>query len=136
MKNQKFERENKKIILGMVIGTVVSVALLLWYIGSGSGWHLDIMQIIIALALGLVMGTLFGGLIAVSLISNKGELSSWNIWLQCLATGLVFVLLDLIFDWITKSNNGSLGKRIPFSNIQGNKIKEIFILTQTILRSR
>ena len=46
MKDQKFERENKKIILGMVIGTVVSVALLLWYIGSGSGWHLDIMQII------------------------------------------------------------------------------------------
>lgn len=110
MKNQKFERENKKIILGMVIGTVVSVALLLWYIGSGSGWHLDIMQIIIALALGLVMGTLFGGL-----ISNKGELSSWNIWLQCLATGLVFVLLDLIFDWITKSNNGSL-KTMIFSN--------------------
>ena len=108
MKNQKFERENKKIILGMVIGTVVSVALLLWYIGSGSGWHLDIMQIIIALALGLVMGTLFGGLIAVSLISNKGELSSWNIW-------LVFVLLDLIFDWITKSNNGSL-KTMIFSN--------------------
>jgi len=71
MKNQKFERENKKIILGMVIGTFVSVALLLWYIGSGSGWHLDIMQIIIALALGLVMGTLFGGLIAVSLISNR-----------------------------------------------------------------
>ena len=115
MKNQKFERENKKIILGMVIGTVVSVALLLWYIGSGSGWHLDIMQIIIALALGLVMGTLFGGLIAVSLISNKAELSSWNIWLQCLATGLVFVLLDLIFDWITKSNNGSL-KTMIFSN--------------------
>lgn len=115
MKDQKFERENKKIILGMVIGTVVSVALLLWYIGSGSGWHLDIMQIIIALALGLVMGTLFGGLIAGSLISNKGELSSWNIWLQCLATGLVFVLLDLIFDWITKSNNGSL-KTMIFSN--------------------
>ena len=114
MKNQKFERENKKIILGMVIGTVVSVALL-WSIGSGSGWHLDIMQIIMALALGLVMGTLFGGLIAVSLISNKGELSSWNIWLQCLATGLVFVLLDLIFDWITKSNNGSL-KTMIFSN--------------------
>ena len=68
-----------------------------------------------ALALGLVMGTLFGGLIAVSLISNKGELSSWNIWLQCLATGLVFVLLDLIFDWITKSNNGSL-KTMIFSN--------------------
>lgn len=42
MKDQKFERENKKIILGMVIGTVVSVALLLWYIDSGSGWHLDI----------------------------------------------------------------------------------------------
>ena len=45
----------------------------------------------------------------------KGELSSWNIWLQCLATGLVFVLLDLIFDWITKSNNGSL-KTMIFSN--------------------
>ena len=29
MKDQKFERENKKIILGMVIGTVVSVALFL-----------------------------------------------------------------------------------------------------------
>ena len=70
MKNQKFERENKKIILGMVIGTVVSVALLLWYIGSGSGWHLDIMQIIIALALGLVMGTLFGGLCLYCLISS------------------------------------------------------------------
>ncbi|MCI1523728.1 MAG: hypothetical protein LKH52_01130, partial [Lactobacillus crispatus] len=32
-------------------------------------------------------------------------------------------------------SNQSYGKRIPFSNIQGNKIKEIFILTQTILRS-
>ncbi|WP_205838122.1 hypothetical protein, partial [Lactobacillus crispatus] len=29
----------------------------------------------------------------------------------------------------------SYGKRIPFSNIQGNKIKEIFILTQNILQS-
>ncbi|MGO5279011.1 hypothetical protein ACTQ08_09760, partial [Lactobacillus amylovorus] len=32
-------------------------------------------------------------------------------------------------------SNQSYGKRIPFSNIQGNKIKEIFILTQNILRS-
>lgn len=115
MKNQKFERENKKIILGMVIGTVVCVALSLWYMSSGSGWHLNMMQIIVALALGLVIGTLFGGLIAVSLISNKGVLSSWNIWFQCLGTGIIFVLLDLVFDWITKSNSGSL-KAMLFSN--------------------
>ncbi|WP_297953255.1 hypothetical protein [uncultured Lactobacillus sp.] len=115
MKEQKFERENKKIILGMIIGTVVGIALMLLYMSSEAGWHLKMMQIIIAVALGAVVGPLFGGLIIASLVENKGVLTSWSACFQILGTGILFVLVDFIFGWITKTNDGNLGA-ILFSN--------------------
>lgn len=110
MKSQKIEGENKKIILGMIIGAILgAVAMLL------SMSRLDIVSIIIALAFGAVAGSLFGGLIVASLVENKDAFTSLRPCFQILGSGLIFVLVDFVFEWITKTNGGNL-KTILFSS--------------------
>lgn len=108
MESQKFEQENKKIFLGMVIGVVVCTALMLLYMGGENGWHLATFQIIIALALGIVMGLLFGGLVVASWIANKKSIISLKAFFQIWGTGVVIALADFAFNWFTKSGSGSL----------------------------
>lgn len=71
MNNEKFARENKRIIEGMVIGAIAGPIVFLVLMYFKNPGPLQIWQIFVSIALGIVMGLTLGGVMSASLVLNK-----------------------------------------------------------------
>lgn len=71
MNNEKFARENKRIIEGMGIGAFVGpiLALVMMYVKTAGSPQP--FQIIMSMGAGLAFGLMFGGIMSASLVLNK-----------------------------------------------------------------
>src|SRR5699024_11226595 len=76
MNNEKFARENKRIIEGMGIGALVGpiLALVMMYVKTAGSPQP--FQIIMSMGAGLAFGLMIGGIMSASLVLNKTDRKS------------------------------------------------------------
>ena len=110
MNNEKFARENKRIIEGMVIGAIAGPIVFLVLMYFKNPGPLQIWQIFVSIALGIVMGLTLGGVMSASLVLNKTVESKipWRknvlkLAPQVIGTGVVVaaagVVITLVTNW-------------------------------------
>lgn len=110
MNNEKFARENKRIIKGMGLGVLVGPLILLALMYLNHLGSLEIYQIIISIAIGIPMGLILGAAVSASLAVNKtGDTKiPWQkkvlkLAPQVVGTGLLFAVteaaISLLSNW-------------------------------------
>lgn len=110
MNNEKFARENKRIIKGMGLGVLVGPLILLALMYLNHLGSLEIYQIIISIAIGIPMGLILGAAVSASLAVNKtGDAKiPWQkkvlkLAPQVVGTGLLFAVteaaISLLSNW-------------------------------------
>lgn len=109
MNNEKFARENKRIIEGMGIGAFVGpiLALVMMYVKTAGSPQP--FQIIMSMGAGLAFGLMIGGIMSASLVLNKTVTSKipWQkkvlkLAPQVIGTGVVVaagVVITLVTNW-------------------------------------
>lgn len=119
MNNEKFARENKRIIEGMGIGAFVGpiLALVMMYVKTAGSPQP--FQIIMSMGAGLAFGLMFGGIMSASLVLNKTVASKipWQkkvlkIAPQLIGTGLLFAAIGVVFTLVTSWGSVDIVKTI------------------------
>ena len=119
MNNEKFARENKRIIEGMVIGAIAGPIVFLVLMYFKNPGPLQIWQIFVSIALGIVMGLTLGGVMSASLVLNKTVESKipWQkkvlkFALQVIGTGVVVAAAGVMFTVVTNWGSVDIVKTI------------------------
>ena len=110
MNNEKFARENKRIIKGMGLGVLVGPLILLALMYLNHLGSLEIYQIIISIAVGIPMGLILGVAVSASLAVNKTvdakipwQKKVLKLAPQVVGTGLLFAVtgaaISLLSNW-------------------------------------
>ena len=110
MNNEKFARENKRIIEGMGIGALVGpiLALVMMYVKTAGSPQP--FQIIMSMGAGLAFGLMIGGIMSASLVLNKTVASKipWQkkvlkLAPQVIGTGVVVAAASVVITLVTNS---------------------------------
>ena len=119
MNNEKFARENKRIIEGMVIGAIAGPIVFLVLMYFKNPGPLQIWQIFVSIALGIVMGLTLGGVMSASLVLNKTVESKipWQKKVlkfapQGIGTGVVVAAAGVMFTVVTNWGSVDIVKTI------------------------
>lgn len=119
MNNEKFARENKRIIEGMVIGAIAGPIVFLVLMYFKNPGPLQIWQIFVSIALGIVMGLTLGGVMSASLVLNKTVESKipWQKKVlkftpQVIGTGVVVAAAGVMFTVVTNWGSVDIVKTI------------------------
>ena len=119
MNNEKFARENKRIIEGMVIGAIAGPIVFLVLMYFENPGPLQIWQIFVSIALGIVMGLTLGGVMSASLVLNKTVESKipWQKKVlkfapQVIGTGVVVAAAGVMFTVVTNWGSVDIVKTI------------------------
>ena len=118
MNNEKFARENKRIIEGMGIGALVGpiLALVMYVKTAGSPQPF---QIIMSMGAGLAFGLMIGGIMSASLVLNKTVTSKipWQKKVlkldpQVIGTGVVVAAASVVITLVTNWGSVDIVKTI------------------------
>lgn len=108
MNNEKFARENKRIIKGMGIGVLVGPLVFLGIMYVKNHGPLQAWQIIASIAIGFAFGLIIGGVISANLAVSKTVDSNipWpkkvlKMVPEVIGTGLLFVAIGIVYNVIT-----------------------------------
>lgn len=119
MNNEKFARENKRIIKGMGLGVLVGPLILLALMYLNHLGSLEIYQIIISIAIGIPMGLILGAAVSASLAVNKtGDAKiPWQkkVLKLVVGTGLLFAVTEAAISLLSNWGSVDVVKAI-FSN--------------------
>lgn len=119
MNNEKFARENKRIIEGMGIGALVGpiLALVMMYVKTAGSPQP--FQIIMSMGAGLAFGLMIGGIMSASLVLNKTVTSKipWQkkvlkLAPQVIGTGVVVAAASVVFTLVTNWGSVDIVKTI------------------------
>lgn len=130
MEQTKFERDNRKILVGMLVGLLLG-PIVMWV-----GYDLKnapLVNQIAEIAVGAVFGSMAGafitfGLIERGVISARFSKVKVSVLIRnMILTGLLFVLIDLIFDWLTNFNHFDLMQSLFSWEIIGEFISGVLL---------
>ena len=119
MNNEKFARENKRIIEGMGIGAIACPLVFLGIMYVKNHGPLQTWQIIVSIAIGFAFGLIIGGVISANLAVSKTVDSKipWQkkvlkIAPQLIGTGLLFAAIGVVFTLVTSWGSVDIVKTI------------------------
>lgn len=119
MNNEKFARENKRIIEGMGIGAIAGPLVFLGIMYVKNHGPLQAWQIIVSIAIGFAFGLIIGGVISANLAVSKTVDSKipWQkkvlkIAPQLIGTGLLFAAIGVVFTLVTNWGSVDIVKTI------------------------
>lgn len=131
MGQSKFERDNRKILLGMLVGLLLG-PIILWV-----GYDLQnapLIKQVTEIVLGAVFGAPAGAFITFNLI-QRGIISAKFSRVKVTAllrdmvlTGLALVAIDLLFSWVTNINNFNLMQALFSWKIIGEFVSGVLIV--------
>ena len=119
MNNEKFARENKRIIKGMGIGAIAGPLVFLGIMYVKNHGPLQAWQIIASIAIGFAFGLIIGGIISANLAVSKTVDSKipWQkkvlkIAPQLIVTGLLFAAIGVVITLVTNWGSVDIVKTI------------------------
>ena len=119
MNNEKFARENKRIIEGMGIGAIAGPLVFLGIMYVKNHGPLQAWQIIASIAIGFAFGLIIGGVISANLAVSKTVDSKipWQkkvlkIAPQLIGTGLLFAAIGVVITLVTNWRSVDIVKTI------------------------
>lgn len=119
MNNEKFARENKRIIEGMEIGAIAGPLVFLGIMYVKNHGPLQAWQIIASIAIGFAFGLIIGGIISANLAVSKTVDSKipWQkkvlkIAPQLIGTGLLFAAIGVVITLVTNWGSVDIVKTI------------------------
>lgn len=119
MNNEKFARENKRIIEGMGIGAIAGPLVFLGIMYVKNHGPLQAWQIIASIAIGFAFGLIIGGIISANLAVSKTVDSKipWQkkvlkIAPQLIGTGLLFAAIGVVITLVTNWGSVDIVKTI------------------------
>ena len=131
MNNEKFARENKRIIKGMGIGVLVGPLVVLGIMYVKNHGPLQAWQIIASIAIGVAFGLIIGGVISANLAISKTVDSKipWQKKVlkmvpQLIGTGLLFAAIGIVFTVLTSWGLVDIVKTIFQALPYGNSLME------------
>lgn len=115
MEQTKFERDNRKILVGMLVGMLV-LPIVMWI-----GYDLKnapLVNQLAEIAIGAVFGSMAGVFITLSLIEHGvidatfSKIKVTTMIRNMILTGLFFIVVGVLFDWLMNLNSFNLMKEI------------------------
>lgn len=115
MEQTQFERDNRKILVGMLVGMLV-LPIVMWI-----GYDLKnapLVNQLAEIAIGAVFGSMAGAFITLSLIEHSviaatfSKIKVTTMIRNMILTGLFFIVVGVLFDWLMNLNSFNLMKEI------------------------
>ena len=129
MEQTQFERDNRKILVGMLVGMLV-LPIVMWI-----GYDLKnapLVNQLAEIAIGAVFGSMAGVFITLSLIEHGviaatlSKIKVTTMIRNMILTGLFFIVVGVLFDWLMNLNSFNLMKEIFSWEIIGEFISGMF----------
>ena len=129
MEQTKFERDNRKILVGMLVGMLV-LPIVMWI-----GYDLKnapLVSQLAEIAIGAVFASMAGAFITLSLIEHGviaatfSKIKVTTMIRNMILTGLFFIVVGVLFDWLMNLNSFNLMKEIFSWEIIGEFISGMF----------